>query len=326
MQRPNVLLALVVCILSGIFASSAHAGLFKKKVVVEPVTQDEIVLAQVFLDEMLLGPGKVDGKVGEFTRHAVGFYNLRWRLTPDNWYRVMREAERQIKSPYAYYTVQTRDLRFVGPVPAEPAEQEKLDYLSYRSLAEFVSERFHTTEGFLQKLNPNLNVQALRPGQQLVVPNVTPFQIETIRKHEKYGAAAGLSTRLVYVDTNLRVAKIFDEGKLVAAFPITPGAKKFIPYGDWKVKIMVTTPEFRWDKKMLEQGERGDEAFQLPPGPNSPVGIFWAGLNKSGIGLHGTNNPGSIGRSQSAGCIRLANWDAIRLRGLIRPGATVLVR
>ncbi|MEM1296556.1 MAG: L,D-transpeptidase, partial [Verrucomicrobiota bacterium] len=80
------------------------------------------------------------------------------------------------------------------------------------------------------------------------------------------------------------------------------------------------------DKKMLEEGERGEEFYQLPPGPNSPVGVLWAGLSKSGIGLHGTNSPETIGRSQSAGCIRLANWDAIRLSSVVRPGATVIVK
>jgi lipoprotein-anchoring transpeptidase ErfK/SrfK len=66
--------------------------------------------------------------------------------------------------------------------------------------------------------------------------------------------------------------------------------------------------------------------FDLPPGPNSPVGVIWCGLNKSGIGLHGTADPETIGRAQSAGCIRLANWDAIRLPNFISPGSSVEIR
>ena len=88
---------------------------------------------------------------------------------------------------------------------------------------------------------------------------------------------------------------------------------------------MVSTPTFRWDKQMLEAGKRGDTAYLIPPGPNNPVGILWAGLSKSGIGLHGTSSPRTIGRSQSAGCVRFANWDAIRLTNLVRPGAKVTV-
>ena len=113
---------------------------------------------------------------------------------------------------------------------------------------------------------------------------------------------------------------------MLAAFPITPGKPQFIPIGDWKIVSMMTTPNFRYDKKFLEEGTRGDQAYQIPPGPNSPVGIIWCGISKSGIGLHGTASPRTIGRSQSAGCVRLANWDAIRLPELVRPGARVIVR
>ena len=56
------------------------------------------------------------------------------------------------------------------------------------------------------------------------------------------------------------------------------------------------------------------------------MGIIWNGLSRPGIGLHGTAEPETIGRAQSAGCVRLANWDAIRIPTLIRPGATVELR
>ena len=68
------------------------------------------------------------------------------------------------------------------------------------------------------------------------------------------------------------------------------------------------------------------EALNIPPGPNSPVGIIWNGLSRPGIGLHGTASPRTIGRAQSAGCVRLANWDAMRLPQLVRPGSRVIVR
>ena len=112
----------------------------------------------------------------------------------------------------------------------------------------------------------------------------------------------------------------------LAAFPITPGKPEFIPVGSWEVKTMLNTPSFRYDKQFLEEGVRGGEAWQLPPGPNSPVGILWCGISKSGIGLHGTALPRTIGRSQSAGCVRFANWDIVRLPTLIRPGSKVIVR
>jgi lipoprotein-anchoring transpeptidase ErfK/SrfK len=61
----------------------------------------------------------------------------------------------------------------------------------------------------------------------------------------------------------------------------------------------------------------------MPPGPNNPVGVVWCGLNKLGLGIHGTNQPDSIGTASSHGCIRLANWDAIRLTALVNSGTPV---
>ena len=48
----------------------------------------------------------------------------------------------------------------------------------------------------------------------------------------------------------------------------------------------------------------------LPPGPNNPVGVAWIGLDKPGYGMHGTPVPEQVGRTESHGCFRLANWDA----------------
>ncbi|MEY4916180.1 MAG: hypothetical protein RL616_93, partial [Verrucomicrobiota bacterium] len=48
----------------------------------------------------------------------------------------------------------------------------------------------------------------------------------------------------------------------------------------------------------------------LPPGPNNPVGQAWLSLDKPGYGIHGTPVPEQVGRTESHGCFRLANWDA----------------
>jgi lipoprotein-anchoring transpeptidase ErfK/SrfK len=77
---------------------------------------------------------------------------------------------------------------------------------------------------------------------------------------------------------------------------------------------------FRYDKEMLQQGERSGNSYLLRPGPRNPVGVMWIALNKKGIGIHGTNDLGSIGRAASHGCIRMANWDVVRLATKIKPG------
>ena len=52
---------------------------------------------------------------------------------------------------------------------------------------------------------------------------------------------------------------------------------------------------------------------------------MWIALNKKGIAIHGTNEPDSIGRSASHGCVRLANWDVVRLATKIKSGNSVSI-
>lgn len=131
------------------------------------------------------------------------------------------------------------------------------------------------------------------------------------------------------VSTKLSDEKIFTTltfKDLVASFPITPGKPQFIRRGYWKIKNSVELPIWRYDKALLETGIRGEESLIIPGGPNNPVGVVWNGLTRKGIGIHGTSSPETIGRSQSAGCIRLANWDVVKLTQLICPGNKVWLR
>ncbi len=294
-----------------------------------PKDRDTVLRVQVFLDQNYFGPGKLDGAVGEFTYKAVVNWNYS-HGAPDlyDWTRVTLEAERTVKVLYAAFRIRQDLLAHVNPdLPDDPALQAEFPAMAYRSLAELVAERFHTDEAFLARINPGINTSTLRPGDVVIVPNVRPFRIEDVKPLAGYKEDAVLSRNAIVVDTTERMAAVYSADEvMLAAFPITPGKPQFIPVGEWSIVKILNTPTFRYDKQFLEEGVRGDEAHQIPPGPNSPVGIIWCGLSKSGIGLHGTALPHTIGRSQSAGCVRFANWDAIRLPELIRPGSRVIVR
>ena len=177
----------------------------------------------------------------------------------------------------------------------------------------------------------------------MIVPNVHAFRVEDLTG-ARYEAEQPMSERHLVVDTRINQLRIFkaapaalvvsEDGApaarpnraLLASFPITRGQSKFVKLGNFVMRNCLELPYWRYDKQLLETGKRCDDALVIPPGPNSPVGILWNGLSKPGIGLHGTSAPETIGRSRSAGCIRLANWDAIRLPTLVRPGATVEIR
>jgi lipoprotein-anchoring transpeptidase ErfK/SrfK len=294
-----------------------------------PKDRDTVLRIQIFLDRNLFGPGKIDGAIGEFTYKAVVNYNsAHGHRDIYNWGHACEAAEREVPVPYAAYKIKADLLAYVNPnLPEEPEEQAKFPFMAYRSLVELIAERFHTDETFLELINPQKKMNALKPGDIVVVPNVRSFRIEEVKPMQSYKTDPVLSSHTIVIDTTERMAAVYSEKEMMlAAFPITPGKPQFIPLGEWEVKTIMNTPSFRYDKQFLEEGVRGDEAHQIPPGPNSPVGIIWCGLSKSGIGLHGTALPRTIGRSRSAGCVRFANWDAIRLPQLIRPGSRVIVR
>ena len=119
---------------------------------------------------------------------------------------------------------------------------------------------------------------------------------------------------------------VFEAEKLIAAYPVTVGSGHTAsPIGEWKVRGIAKLPRFRYDKEMLKHGERSGNFYMLSPGPRNPVGVMWIALNKKGIGIHGTDDPGSIGRAVSHGCIRLANWDVVRLATKIKSGDNVSI-
>lgn len=62
----------------------------------------------------------------------------------------------------------------------------------------------------------------------------------------------------------------------------------------------------------------------IAPGPNNPVGVVWIEIDKPHYGMHGTPEPGRIGYSESHGCVRLTNWDAIKLASLVTKGTVVV--
>ena len=278
---------------------------------------------QIFLDNNDFGPGKIDGKMGEFFRKAlVSFKHARAQRETgvvDQW---MLD---QVPQAFIDYTIKGDDLAFVGDLPSDHPSQAKLKFLPYTSLLEFVAERFHSAEAYIKKLNPGVDCDHLEVGDTLKVPNVLPFEIEKVTE-QKIPPNPKFAARKIYVDTPERLLEVFENDQLVCVFPITPGSTSLpAPIGTWKIQGAATWPWFRYDEGMLNYGVRTENYYNLPPGPNNLVGVVWMGLNKPGIGMHGTNNPETIGRAASHGCIRLANWDAIRVKDLVSVGNTVII-
>lgn len=175
-----------------------------------------------------------------------------------------------------------------------------------------------------------------RPGQLVRVPNVG-FGIDYAaadddnadwqRTLASLGVAAEQpSASKVVVDKSESWLKAYDDnGKLLAMYTVTSGSSRDpLPLGDWGINGVSHNPPFRFDPELFwDVPDSEDEQF-LPPGPNGPVGVVWIDLTKEHYGIHGTPEPQTIGRAQSHGCVRLANWDAARLAGMVSSDTEVV--
>jgi lipoprotein-anchoring transpeptidase ErfK/SrfK len=270
-----------------------------------------------------------------------------------------------IQPVFLEYEITKEDAATVGTLPSGPEAQSKVKSLPYATLAEAVAEKFHCDIDFLKKLNPGKaehlkagdkvlvpnvkpfeisEVKALKPGSEAATVVANEFEApgeepsappegksekgkdKSAGKEKESGDSKSAPELSVHVSVAQSMLEVRDGDKVVAAFPVTVGSSETAsPLGQWKVRAVAKFPNFRYDKKMLMKGERSADFKMLPPGPNNPVGILWIALNKKGIGLHGTNDPDSIGRSASHGCIRLANWDVVKLAGMVKPGVAVAI-
>ncbi len=291
----------------------------------EPI--ESVLRLQLFLDSKLFGPGKVDGRPGEFTSKALKRYQGANGL-PETEVEGHTLDLSSISELYTSYVIREEDKKFVGDLPSKPSLQSKKKYLPYDSLLEFLTERFHTSPELIEWLNPSLKMSGLKPGDTVKVTNVAePFQIELLEPVASLPEIPEFqASRVIKIDTHEKLLGVYEGEKMLASVPITPGSGYLAtPPGSWKIVGITQMPTFRWDAGMLNYGVRTSNAYNLPIGPNNPVGVMWIGLNKPGIGIHGTNSPQTIGRSSSHGCMRTANWDVVRLVKLISKGMPVII-
>jgi len=323
------------------------------------------VRLQIFLDRANFSPGKLDGHYGDFTWKALALYRISRGEQPQQPPRQVKSKGKiapdtngldlaSVDPVFIPYTVTDADLQSVGPSPSGVAAQAKLKFLPYHDAAEAIAEKFHSDVHFLEQLNPG-KMKTIKAGDQILVPNVEPFELASVKEIKPGSEVAAQAANeveeepdaqiknaeenketkrdkappapvTVKIDTRTNMLGVFEGDKLIAAYPVMIGsAHTESPIGEWKVRRITKMPTFRYDKEMLQHGKRSRNFYLLPPGPRNPVGVMWIALNKKGIGIHGTNDPDSIGRASSHGCVRLANWDVVRLATKIKSGDSVSI-
>ncbi len=294
--------------------------------------QESVAKLQIALDASPYKPGKIDGIWGGFTEQALKIYldeKDLGEVTFDGTNPEVLPTDLGLKDDaFKSYQITEKDLDMIGEIPGdgEVVAKSKLDSLPYSSISELIGEKFHVDLDFLATLNPDTDIDNLDAGSSVQVPDVdAPFEIGDVKSGGNDVEADSEDLR-IEISTQTNHLRLFEKDKLIAVYPVSTGSDSTpAPEGDWEVTSVTFLPTFRWDKKMLEEGERSDEAHILPPGVNNPVGIVWMALNKEGIGIHGTEHPDTIGHADSHGCIRLSNWDAWSLGQKIPVGTKVKI-
>ncbi|MEN9675093.1 MAG: hypothetical protein RIS76_989 [Verrucomicrobiota bacterium] len=273
--------------------------------------------AQIALEQLGLGSGSVDGVGGEQTASALRAFQYQHGLEETG--RRDRDTERALmltRAPLRRFVVREEHLARLHKVPATWLEKSELPRLDYESLLELVGESTHAHPSLLRRLNPGLEWNAVRAGTELIVPDA------------EYPAPKRAS--LVRISLAGRYLRAYDErGTLLAHFPVSIGrvAEKR-PVGALSVVVSVKDPNYTFDPAVFPESAEGRKLGRkllIPPGPNNPVGMAWIGLSRPGYGIHGTPGPEQVGRTESHGCFRLANWNAEQLRRMISVGTPVRV-
>ena len=296
-------------------------------------TDTNVIAIQVALDRAGFSSGAIDGRMGANTRRALDAYRSANGGDPA-----------PASDPLVEYRITAEDAAgpFVGQIPQDLMAQSELPALGYRSVVEAIAERFHTTPEALKLMNATATFAA---DEAILVPNVEPMALPknppknsitdgsqpratgtSGRKGPQQPASSAADQVVVRVSrssSSLSVAGA--DGKIVFFAPVTTGSERDpLPIGEWKVNGVQFNPSFRYNPDLFWDADPAHTKATIPPGPNGPVGLVWIDISKEHYGLHGTPEPSQIGRTQSHGCVRLTNWDALRLASLVRPGTQVL--
>ena len=276
------------------------------------------VEAQVELHRRGFSCGSIDGVRGAQSAEALMAFQRNEGLRETG---ELDPATRAIllltAGPLTTHTFTAEELARLEPAAETWLAKSQRTALHYATALELAAERYRANPKFLRTLNPGFNWDDLLPGATIKVPAITPF-----------------TTALKVARVHIRLAEhvleaTTEEGQIVLHCPVSIARNvEKRPVGELHVTVVIPDPDYTLDPVVFPESAEVQELGRkliIPPGPNNPVGLAWIGLDRPGYGLHGTPDPEKVGRTESHGCFRLANWDAVALLALVRAGLPVVI-
>jgi lipoprotein-anchoring transpeptidase ErfK/SrfK len=277
-----------------------------------------ILEAQIALVRQGISPGSIDGVSGSQTRSALMAFQKKQGIAPTGLLDADTKAALLISLPaMTEYTITAEDLARLLPVSKTWLQKSEQPRMDFETMAELLGEKAFSHPQLIRALNPNINWTNVTAGTTVTIPQV------------EYPPAAGKAA-LVKISLQQCVLEAFDdESNLMVHFPCSIGrlAEKR-PAGELHVVTVALDPNYTFDPAVFPESSEARELGRkliIPPGPNNPVGVAWIGLDRPGYGMHGTPAPEQVGRTESHGCFRLANWNAAYLARLVWIGMPVQV-
>lgn len=277
-----------------------------------------ILEAQIALTRIGISAGSIDGVMGSQTRSALRAFQRSERLPVTGELDAATKARLPLASPlFTSYIVTAGDLSGLKPLGAGWMSKSQQGPLAYENILELVAEKSHSHPGYIKQLNPGINWQNVSAGTAVRLPNV-----ESAKPN---GKAALIQIRLAE-----KTLEAFDANmNLLAHFPCSIAQRiEKRPVGELHVAVIAENPDYTFNPEIFPESPEARQIATkliLAPGPNNPVGTVWIGLDKPGYGIHGSPKPEDVGRTESHGCFRLANWNAEYLLQLVSVGTPVHV-